>query len=179
MQSSGKATPEPTRTVVSEETETGNSSYLINNLLVPSATEQCLNKVKVGESFEYDLSMNPYYLRGNFDGNKLVDYAILIVGKDSKKTALVICKDSTTPFVFGELIKSPTPLSDKENDNFIGSTWDVITLEEVNEKHSVSPDETNKKLVKAKGEVIVFYYEIDGVFYIYWDGNNFRSASEG
>lgn len=170
--------PESQKTVIPQETNKGNSQYFKDNMLLPSATEKCLAKVEIGEPFEFELSMNPYYMRGNFDGNNLTDYAIIIAGKNTKKIGLVICKDSKTPLVFGELAKSKTPLTDMENDNFIASSWDIVTNEEARGWYSNVPNENNKKLANAKGEIIEFLYEIDGVLYIYWDGKAFRAVGE-
>ena len=169
---------EPQKTATPQETVKGNSQYFKDNLLLPSATQKCLAEVNIGDPFGFDLSKNPYYLRGNLDGNKLVDYAVIIVSKNTRKTGLVICKDSKVPFVFGELAKSKTPLTDMENDNFIASSWDIVTREEVREWYSNVPNEMNKRLVRAKGEIIEFLYEIDGVLYIYWDGKAFQAVGE-
>ncbi|NJM53127.1 MAG: hypothetical protein HC846_06880 [Blastocatellia bacterium] len=88
VQSVEQKTTEPQKTVASQETNNGNSQHFKDNLLLPSATEQCLAKIDVGEPFEFNLSINPYYLRGNFDGNNLIDYAIIIAGKKYKKNGL-------------------------------------------------------------------------------------------
>ena len=178
VQSIKSTSDESSKAEKSQERETGNSQYFKDNLLNPSATQECLSKVNVGEPFEFDLSINPYYLRGNFNGNKIVDYAIVIAGKKTKKTGLVICQDSKTPFVFGALANSKTPLTDMENDNFIARSWDIISNEEVRSWFANDPSEINKKLTVAKGEIIEFIYEKDGVLYIYWDGKNFRAIGE-
>ncbi len=65
-----------------------------------------------------------------------------------------------------------------ENDNFIGSHWEIITKKEAREWYSNVPNEMNKKLANAKGEIISFSYEIDGVLYIYWDGKAFQTIAQ-
>ncbi|NJM53126.1 MAG: hypothetical protein HC846_06875 [Blastocatellia bacterium] len=79
--------------------------------------------------------------------------------KNTKKTGLVICKDSKVPLLFGELAKSKTPLTDMDNDNFIASSWDIVTNKEARGWYSNVPNETNKKLANAKGEIIEFLFE--------------------
>jgi hypothetical protein len=165
----------------SQETETENSLYLKENLLLPSATQECLEKAKekVGEPIRYDLSMNPYFLRFDFNGDKVIDYAIIVAGKTTNKYGLVICKDAKEAFVFGELARSKTPLTNMPDDNFVGSFWDIMTNKEVQEQFSKHHDKDVKELALAKGEVIIFGYAKDGILYIYWDGKNFRSVGEG
>lgn len=137
----------------------------------PTAIEECMAKVEVGEPFKFETSFNPFYLRANLDGNKLVDYAVLIKGKSSQKRGVVICKDSKQPFVFGELSKPKTSLTSFENDNFVTKQWEVSTKEftriEANQLgRKIAPD--------AKGESISFVFEGGNGVNIYWDGKTFR-----
>ena len=111
--------------------------------------------------------MNPFYQRTDLDGNRVVDYALVIRGKKTKKLGLLICKDAKEPLVLGELAKPKIPLTDMENDNFIGSYWEIITNKEAREWYSNVPNEENKKLANAKGDILSFSYAIDGVMYIY------------
>ena len=84
---------------------------------IPTAIEQCISKVDVKEPFEIATFVNPFYLRADLDDNNLVDYAVLIKGKNTKKNGLIICKDSKTPFVFGAISNPKILLSTFENDN--------------------------------------------------------------
>ncbi len=165
------------KTPVSEST-TDDLENLLNERSTPIAIRDCLPKVKVDEPFEFDLSMNPFYLRTDLDGNRVVDYAMVIRGKKTKKLGLLICKDAKEPLIFGELAKPKIPLTDMENDNFIGSHWEIITNKEAREWYSNVPNEENKKLANAKGEILSFSYEIDGLIYIYWDGKAFRTITQ-
>ena len=70
----------------------------------PTAIEDCMSKVDVGEPFKYETSLNPFYLRADFDGNGLVDYAVLIKGQTTKTRGVVICKDSKQPFCIWRVI---------------------------------------------------------------------------
>lgn len=144
---------------------------------IPSAVEKCISEVNVGEPFEMATFFNPFYLRADFDGNNLIDYAVLIRGKDTKKNGLIICKDSKDPFVFGAISKSKTLLSTFENDNFITDKWDINTKEETKNAalNSLGKSEIG---FKAKGESVGFYFD-GGSLFIYWDGKSFRIAEGG
>lgn len=167
----------PNKTQITEE-KTVEQLDVFDGRLTPTSIQNCLEKVSVGEPFEFDLSMNPFYLRMHLYGDHGVDYVMVIRGKETKKLGLLICKNAKEPLVLGELAKSKTPLTDMENDNFIGAYWDVATKEEFRDLYSNNHNEDYKKLANAKGEILVFSYEIDGVLYIYWDGKAFRTYGE-
>ncbi|HLA95607.1 MAG TPA: hypothetical protein VK612_07795 [Pyrinomonadaceae bacterium] len=152
-------------------TLTDKTDKKVNEIWSPTAIEECMTKVKVGESIEFETDFNPFYLRADFDGNSHVDYAVLVKGKDSNKRGLVICKDSNTPFIFGSLSKPKTPLSSFEDDNFITNQWEISTKEYT--KSMVGA--TNRKIAPdAKGESITFAFEGGNGVNIYWDGKQFR-----
>ena len=138
---------------------------------IPTTVEECMKHVDVGEPFKFETSFNPFYLRANLDGNDLIDYALLIVGQDSKKRGVVICKDSTQPFVFGSLAKRKTSLSSFEDDNFITPEWEISTKEFTR----IESDSTGRKIAPgAKGESVSFVFEGGNGVNIYWDGKTFR-----
>ena len=52
---------------------------------------------KAGTLAHYDLAdnLNPFYLRGDFDGDGKPDYAILVISKDTKKRGIAVIKSLT------------------------------------------------------------------------------------
>jgi len=163
---------------VQKEKPATESENLADSSLSPTAVQNCLPKVKMDESIEFDLSVNPFYLRLDFDGNKKIDYAIRIRGKKTNAEGLLICIDGEKPFTFGELAKSKTPLTDIEGDNFLMNDWDVVPKEEMKFSPTYPPEGKSREGANAKGEAIVFAFPVDGVRYIYWDGKEFRSFGE-
>jgi hypothetical protein len=139
---------------------------------VPDSIEKCISKVKFNESFEIMKSINPFYLRANFDGNNTVDYVILIQGQITKKTGAIICKDSNECFVFGAIADSKTPVSSFENDNFITTDWEILTKSET--QNLVDTPGGRKVASDAQGESVGFLFEGGGSVFIYWDGKIFR-----
>jgi hypothetical protein len=162
---------------VSQKTPT-ETENLADSPISPTAIQNCLPKVNVGESIDFDLSVNPFYLRLDFDGNRKIDYAVRIKGKETKAKGLLICKDGEEPFIFGKLAKSKTPLTDVEDDNFMMDDWDVVTKADFRNSPTYPQGGKGKEGANAKGEAVAFTFPIDGVMYIYWDGKNFRSFSE-
>lgn len=146
--------------------------------LTPIAIEDCLRNLRIAEPFEFDLSLNPFYLRLDMFGDQVTDYALVIRGRNSKKLGLLICKDAKEPILLGELSRPTNPLTEMENDNFIGAYWDVANRNEFRKLFLETKSDEFKRPADAKGELLVFSYAIDGVTYIWWDGKGFRAFSQ-
>jgi len=122
------------------------------------------------KSFKIDTRINPYYLRGDFDGDGKLDFAVMVTRNNSKTLGLIICQGDGQSFVLGA--GSQPKFSTMSEDNFLSSDWEVVTLAEFRELLY------DKKLAgTAKGEVICLTWE-DGNGYIYWDGKQYRWFSE-
>jgi hypothetical protein len=57
---------------------------------VPLKVTACLNAVR-DRDFEISDRMNPFYLRGDFDGNGVADYAVLIAQRNTGKAGIFVC----------------------------------------------------------------------------------------
>lgn len=160
------------------ESITGEQEDSFSGRATPTSIGDCLSKVKLDEPFAFDLSLNPFYLRIDLYGDRILDYVMVIRGRNTKKLGLLICKDAKEPVLLGELAKAKTPLTDMDNDNFIGSYWDIATKEEFRQMHSTYHDKVFLAPANAKGEILVFSYAIDGIIYIWWDGKRFQTFSQ-
>jgi hypothetical protein len=140
-------------------------------LWVPKSIEKCVAQVNVGEPIETAASINPFYMRANFDGNDSVDYAVLVQGQKTKKRGLIICMDSREPSVFGAVSKSTNKVTSFQDDNFVTGNWEIVTKEET---RNISWN-TGKNRIgdSAKGESIAFVFD-GGELIIYWDGKTFQ-----
>jgi hypothetical protein len=142
-----------------------------DEIWIPTAIEECIAKVDIGEPFKFETGFNPFYLRADFDGNKLMDYAILIKGQTSQKRGVVICKDARQPYIFGALSKPKPSLSSFEDDNFVTNQWEISSKEETRLQINILG---NKISPTAKGESIAFIFEGGTGVHIYWDGREFQ-----
>jgi len=173
------ATPSPTQTpqekLKAEESITGEQEDSFGGRATPTEIVDCLSKVKLDEPFGIDVSMNPFYLRIDLYGDRVLDYVLIIKGRNTEKRGLLICKDAKEPVMLGELARTKTPLTDMDNDNFIGAYWDVASKEEFRKLASRHNDKEYRAAANAKGEILTFSYYIDGVLFIWWDGKGFQT----
>ena len=71
------------------------------NALHPEAVENCVQNHAVKGRFIVNFKTNPYYLRGDFDGDGEPDYAVAIRGKKTMRNGVLICTARKQVFVLG------------------------------------------------------------------------------
>jgi hypothetical protein len=140
-----------------------------DELPVPSRIKACMESQAL-KAYRIDSRVNPYYLRGDFDGDAKADFAVMIIGPKSKSSGLAICQGNGRQFVLGA--GSQPAFSLKKDDNFLSSDWEVLPLAEF--RNQVYD---KKAAASARGEVILLSWE-DGSSYIYWDGIAYHLLSE-
>jgi hypothetical protein len=133
---------------------------------LPFAVSDCSDANPwVHQKIRFYVLENPYFVRGDFDGDGKNDYAITVESRTIKRDGLLVC--------FGDKKKQPVLLGlDPETPPPFWRLldWDVQTLEQIKEKKD---SKGNRLKIKPAGESIVMYWE-DAVGIIYWDGKQFQ-----
>jgi hypothetical protein len=137
-------------------------------LFRPALLDNCLKKASQSQHFRILYEDNPYYLRGDFDGDNKPDYVVEIKGQRTGRNGVLICTAKQESFVLGADNQGDHPFSDMPHDNFVAPDWDVVSREELVRWHQHHPD-----LPTPEGEGIAMIWE-DGIAVIYWDGKAFR-----
>ena len=135
---------------------------------VPEAVTQCWAKKKYEHSYEISGSINPFYLRGDFNGDAGTDYAILITEKRSGKRGLAIC--------FGGTVSTAILGAGKEfneADEFMLEAWQVYG------KRSVSQGGGEGPPPRLLGEAILVEWPERASGLIYWNGKKFVWYQQG
>lgn len=139
--------------------------------VVPSTVESCLQKV-LGQ-VELSTTVNPFYLRGDFNGDGRPDYAVTVKGKKSGRLRMLVCTEAKGVFLLGREGDSRA-FSDMPDDNFFSPNWMVYTRPEVVQLTKYNSN-VPKTATTQRGEAIAMIWE-DGVSLIYWDGKRFQWA---
>ena len=58
---------------------------------IPDSAKEVFTKKKLSEKYDFSFHINPFYLRGDFNGDKRNDVAVLIKEKKSGKLGIAIC----------------------------------------------------------------------------------------
>ena len=140
---------------------------LTDNMVIPLFVDECLDKNKLDKEVKIPSIPlhNPYFVRGDFDGDRTIDYAIIVSSRKDGREGLLICfrnKESRAVLLGLDPQYSP-PF-------WLLMNWDVETSAEVGK----IADADGKPIgIRPKGESIVMKGE-DWIGVVYWDVTAFR-----
>jgi hypothetical protein len=141
-------------------------------IIYPERVMTCLKNPKaVGLTVLTDI--NPYYLRGDFDGDGKMDYALQVRSKKGSINGLLVCGGNGSIFLLGSGIGG-SQMTDMPSDNFTSSDWSVFTKKDVVALARITVNVPHP-IPNVKGESIAMIFEVE-IALIYWDGTKFRWA---
>lgn len=122
------------------------------------------------EKYDLNSKINPFYLRGDFNGDNSMDYAILVVDKSSNKTGIaVVFKPGTY-----ELIGAGKSLKNRQMDDFWWmDAWTVYTDRAVD----IGVGETEQLNLDSDAILAIKTESSSGI--IYWNGTEFLWYQQG
>jgi hypothetical protein len=140
---------------------------------IPSDVLEAVNSGRFAETYVLDGRMNPFYLRGDFDGDGMPDYALWINAKAGSDTGIAIWLSSQKKFI---ILGAGVPF------NFAGfkeSTFENLNVWEVYGKHPVERGVEAGVPPKLIGEAILVGKSESGSGLIYWTGKSFKWYQQG
>jgi len=141
----------------------------------PEQIKRCL-KLPEASAVEVDTRTNPYCLRGDFDGDGKVDYAIAVHGRRTRRNGVLVCAGNGKAFALGADQPLKPPFSDMPGDNFFAPNWEVYSIAETSALRQWNGVNAAVPPRKILGESIAMIWE-DGISIIYWDGRAFKWAA--
>lgn len=139
---------------------------------LPDALEDFFNQEKISSKYELNKDLNPFYLRGDFDRDHQMDYALAIVEIKTKKKGMLIYHPATKKdFLLGA--GKMIPGGYKRDDFDWMDAWKVYDKKEV----GLGVGETTK--LKLKAEAILAFKLESSSGIIYWDGKEYRWYQQG
>jgi len=127
---------------------------------VPVAVQECL---KVGDAKDLELSnrMNPFLLRGDFNGDHRLDYAVLVTQHPSGKQGIAVCLAGRHPPITIGAGRMFAFDGGKQFDDL--KYFDAWKIDDDTPDRKPSPIERIHLIAKERGSGL-----------IYWDGKTFR-----
>jgi hypothetical protein len=112
---------------------------------------------------DVDLSLNPFYQRADFDGDKKADYAIAFVSKTDKKQRVLVVRGKKSAPIWLDDVEFPA-LDD----------WYVH-----DRKIKIEVGITGGKPPKLKGDALYIAKQESSSAIVYWNGKKFTSYWQG
>ena len=138
----------------------------IDTNLPPSALKR-FESEKFLKSYDLYEKVNPFYLRGDFDGDGVPDYAILVTSRATKQVGIAIVRSGAKKIeVLGA---GGINLQEGSVKDF---AWMDVWL--VERKHKLEPNDWDKPIGKMVGEGIEVEKSESASALIYWDGKQYR-----
>gem|GEM_PF-5725420 len=135
--------------------------------LEPELLAECVDQLgSKGIRLEYVYDVNPYYLRGDFDGDGKMDYVSQVVRRGSaaseaeRELGLVFCLASGRSATVGPSLGLMPP--DADPALFTSLWWEAV-----------EQDSEEVKELKAGGDVVVMVWETASGA-IYWNGDSYQ-----
>lgn len=142
------------------------------DLRLPELAKECLVQAEVKGKIEIRATKKPYILKGDFDGDRVPDYAVAIRGSRTRRNGVLVCTAKKQVFILGADMPKEPPFSDMPNDNFVAPHWKVMTKREADNLYNYDGDKP-VKVASPEGDSIAMLWE-DGTCLIYWDGSRYR-----
>lgn len=137
----------------------------VDDYNLPEGLTTCLQSQKIFASYELSASINPFYLRGDFDGDGRIDHAILIKEKSTGRRGVCICA-GTAAHILGAG-KSFLRSDGHDFVDFGFASWRVFP------RQAVRRSSTEGAPPSLRGEAILAQWSDEGSGIIYWDGARF------
>jgi hypothetical protein len=141
----------------------------LQQLNVPTEIANAFQKSGLDTRYEYSFHINPFYLRGDFDGDGKSDIAILVKEKSTNKTGIAVFHIGTKQIV---IIGAGKPLGNFGDDLRRINVWSVYR------KSRVHPGTKNTAPV-LRGEAIRIEVAESASGLIYWNGKSYHWYPQG
>jgi hypothetical protein len=132
---------------------------------VPQEVTRCMKSL--GTAYEISGKINPFYLRGDFDGDGSSDYAVLI-RKDSQQGVMICRRAAAKPTVLG----AGAEFNQMKDLDF--NAWQVHP-----KGRRVERGVGEGKAPTLIGDAILIEWEESASALIYWDGKRFIWYQQG
>ena len=139
---------------------------------LPDELHQFYNLDKIKTAYSIRTDLNPFYLRGDFDGDTKQDFALSIVDKKTEKVGILVYHTGTKSYFIIGAGKSLSNGNGGDDFDWMDA-WKVYSQKKV----EIGVGESTK--IELKGEAILAIKLESASGLIYWTGNEYRWYQQG
>jgi uncharacterized alpha/beta hydrolase family protein len=154
-----------------EQNEKEIYTQLVFESNLPDNLYEFYNQERIRAAYKINRDLNPFYLRGDFDGDKNTDYALAVIQSKTNYKGFLIYHPSTKKyFLIG---------AGKSIPEGYGEDYSMIDAWEVYDRKIVGQGVTELKPPKLTGEAILVQKLESSSGLIYWDGKEYKWYQQG
>jgi hypothetical protein len=146
---------------------------------LPQDVRKRLEAAKFFDYYSLSDAVNPFYLRGDFDGDGKADYAILVTARKDQKRFIAICRSGTKDIEIisdrdvSSVFDPKKPISTKDDLEWMDA-WQIT------DKQTLEAGELSEGTPPAmKGEGILAEKTESASVIIYWTGKRYHWYQAG
>jgi hypothetical protein len=149
--------------------QVGNQKW-INEENTPLWVKTIFSQKKLNKKYSFSYNLNPFYQRGDFDGDGKIDIAILVTEIKTGKRGIAVCHQGTYQVYF---LGAGTLIGNGGDDFKWMDVWSVFPKDQVNIEggESATPQLIGEALYVEKSE------SAGGI--IYWNGKKYLWYQHG
>jgi hypothetical protein len=145
---------------------------------LPDGPQKVLEKTHTLAQYDLSDAVNPFYLRGDFDGDGKPDYVVLVVNRQSKKRGLAIVRSTSASVdILGAGGIKLRVGSGQES--YLLDDFDWMNAWQVEGKHAVGVQLGREVESKMSGEGIVVEKTESASALILWNGRSYQWVQMG
>ena len=130
----------------------------------------CLRDNQLGGAYRLSAHINPFYLRGDFDGDGHADYAVLVENTKTRQIHIAVCFAAA---------KRPILLGSGNEPAEAGDSFDWMDAWQVFDKGPVQMGADETPPPKLRGDALLVMKSEAASALLYWDGKRFRWYQQG
>jgi hypothetical protein len=148
-----------------EDQERADYINLVWSSNMPDDLRDFYDQEKIRTTYKINKDLNPFYLRGDFDGDKKIDYALAVIELKTDKKGILIYHPATRRYFLAGAGKAVP--------NGHGDDYPWMDAWEVSDEKIIAQGSTDLKPPKLIGEAILVQKLESSSGLIYWDGKEY------
>lgn len=137
---------------------------------IPEAVERAIIRGPLAKKYEVSFSMNPFYLRGDFNRDGKIDVAVLVKQRSTGKLGVAIVHGGTSKVT---ILGAGTAVGNGGDDFEWMDTWQVYS------KIRVAPGGDVTNVPHLRGDALLVGKSEAASALIYWNGKRYVWLQEG
>jgi hypothetical protein len=137
---------------------------------IPEVIKRAITTSSLAKNYDLSLRINPFYLRGDFNGDGKIDVAVLVKQRSTGKLGIAIVHGATDKVT---LLGAGTAIGNGGDDFEWMDTWQVYS------KSFVNKQPVEKSGQHLRGDALLVSKREAASALIYWNGKNYVWLQQG